>query len=181
VYRTPNVFICVNNQYAISTPVRRQTAAETIAQKASAYGFEGVRADGNDVLAMLVLTRKALEKARSGGGPRLIEAFTYRMGNHTTSDDATRYRQEAELKEWARRDPIERFRLYLKDKGLWDEAFENQVQKDADDLINKAVEEAETTPLPRPEDLFAYTYKDMTPELRDQLAEIRAFLKREQR
>ncbi|OGD19365.1 MAG: pyruvate dehydrogenase (acetyl-transferring) E1 component subunit alpha [Candidatus Aminicenantes bacterium RBG_13_59_9] len=181
VFKTPNIFICVNNQYAISTPVARQTAAPTLAQKASAYGFEGVRADGNDVLAMFALTRKALEKARSGGGPTLIEAFTYRMGNHTTSDDASRYRQEAELNEWSRRDPIERFRLYLKGKGLWDEDFESRVQKEAEDLIGKAVEEAESVPSPRPEDLFIHTYKNMTPELSDQLAELRDFLKREPR
>jgi len=181
VFKTPNIFICVNNQYAISTPVARQTAAATIAQKASAYGFEGVRVDGNDVLAMFALTRKALGKARSGGGPTLIEAFTYRMGNHTTSDDASRYRQEAELNEWSRRDPIERFRLYLKGKGLWDEDFESRVQKEADDLIVKAVEEAESVPPPRPEDLFIHTSKNMTPELSDQLAELRDFLKREPR
>jgi pyruvate dehydrogenase E1 component subunit alpha len=179
VFRTPNVFICVNNQYAISTPVRRQTAAATIAQKASAYGFDGVRADGNDVLAMYALTRQALEKARSGGGPTLIEAFTYRMGNHTTSDDASRYRTESELSEWSRRDPVERFRLYLKDKGLWDEPFESRVQKEAEAFISQAVEEAEGAPPPQPEDLFLYTYKEMTPELNEQLADLRGFLKRE--
>ena len=177
VFKTPNVFICFNNQYAISTPVRRQTAAKTIAQKAIAYGFDGIRADGNDVLAMYALTREALEKARTGGGPTLIEAFTYRMGNHTTSDDASRYRMEAEVKDWSRRDPIERFRRYLRDKGLWDESFEDHVQKEAEDLINKAIEEAESTPPPRPEDLFIHTYKDMTPELNDQLAELRDLLK----
>jgi pyruvate dehydrogenase E1 component alpha subunit len=94
VFRTPNVFICFNNQYAISTPVQRQTAAKTIADKAAAFGFPGIQADGNDVLAMYAVTKEALEKARSGGGPTLIEAFTYRMGNHTTSDDASRYRNE---------------------------------------------------------------------------------------
>jgi len=177
VFRTPNVFICFNNQYAISTPVRRQTAAKTIAQKAAAYGFDGIRADGNDVLAMYALTRQALEKARSGGGPTLIEAFTYRMGNHTTSDDASRYRMEAEVNEWSRRDPIERFRLYLKNKGLWDEHFESRVRKETEDLINEAIEEAESTPPPRPEDLFIYTYKEMTPELNNQLAELRDLIK----
>ena len=181
VFRTPNVFICFNNQYAISTPVRRQTAAKTIAQKAAAYGFDGIRIDGNDVLAMFAMTKEALEKARSGGGPTLIEAFTYRMGNHTTSDDASRYRKETEVNDWNRRDPIERFRLYLEDKGLWDESFEARVQKEAEDMISRAVEEAENTPPPRPEDLFVHTLKEMTPELNDQLAELRDFLKREPR
>jgi pyruvate dehydrogenase E1 component alpha subunit len=181
VFQTPNVFVCFNNQYAISTPVRRQTAAESIAEKAIAFGFQGIQVDGNDVLAMYALTKEALEKAGSGRGPTLIEAYTYRMGNHTTSDDASRYRTEAEVNDWSRRDPIERFRLYLKDKGLWDEAFEGSVQREAEGLINRAVEEAESTPPPRPEDLFIHTYKEMTPELSAQLAELRDFLKREAR
>ena len=181
VFKTPNVFVCFNNQYAISTPVRQQTAAKTIAEKAAAFGFEGVRADGNDVLAMYSLTLEALKKARSGGGPTLIEAFTYRMGDHTTSDDASRYRAEEEVKDWSQRDPIERFRIYLREKGLWDEAFEAQIQKEAGGLINRAVDEAENTPPPRPEDLFIHTYKEMTPELNRQLAELGNFLKREPR
>jgi len=181
VFKTPNVFVCVNNQYAISLPVWKQTAAKTLAEKAAAFGFEGIRADGNDVLAMYVLTQNALEKARSGGGPTLIEAFTYRMGDQTTSDDASRYRQQQEVKEWSKRDPIERFRLYLKGKGLWDDAFEAAIQKEADDLINRAVDEAEKAPSPQPEDVFIYTYKEMTPELNRQLAELKDFLKREPR
>jgi pyruvate dehydrogenase E1 component alpha subunit len=178
-FQTPNVFICVNNQYAISTPVRRQTAAKTIAQKALAFGFEGIQVDGNDALAMYAVTKEALEKARAGGGPTLIEAFTYRMGNHTTSDDATRYRSEDEVNEWAKRDPLERFKLYLKAKNLWDDSFESRVQKAADELINKAVAEAEDTPPPRPEDLFIHTYKEMPPKLVEQLSELRESLKEE--
>jgi pyruvate dehydrogenase E1 component alpha subunit len=177
VFRTPNVFICFNNQYAISTPVRMQTAARSIAQKAVAFGFDGIQVDGNDVLAMYAATREALEKARSGGGPTLVEAYTYRMGNHTTSDDANRYRTDAEVEDWAKRDPVERFKIYLKGKGLWDEPFENQVQKEAEELINRAVEEAESMPPPRPEDFFIHTYKEMTPELDEQLAELKDFLK----
>jgi pyruvate dehydrogenase E1 component alpha subunit len=173
VFQTPNVFICLNNQYAISTPVARQTAAKTIAQKGLAFGFEGIQVDGNDALAMFAAAREALEKARSGGGPTLIEAFTYRMGNHTTSDDASRYRPETELSEWAKRDPIDRFKQYLKAKGLWDESFESGVQKAADELINNAVAEAEDTPAPQPEDLFVHTYKEMPPKLAEQLAALR--------
>lgn len=176
VFKTPNVFICYNNQYAISTPISKQTAAKTIAQKAIAYGFAGILVDGNDVLAMYAAAKEALEKARSGGEPTLIEAFTYRMGNHTTSDDASRYRTKDEVSEWARRDPIERYKLYLKSKGLWDESFENQVQKEAEDLINDAVEKAENMPAPSLDDLFIYTYKDMTADLTDELNELKAFL-----
>jgi pyruvate dehydrogenase E1 component alpha subunit len=181
VFQTPNVFICINNQYAISTPVRRQTAAKTLAQKAIAFGFEGIQVDGNDALAMYAVTQEALKKARSGGGPTLIEAFTYRMGNHTTSDDASRYRTEAEVGEWTKRDPLERFKLYLKTKNLWDESFEDRVHKEADALITKAIAEAEATPPPRLEDFFVYTYKEMPPDLAEQLSELRESLKEERK
>ncbi len=181
VFKTPNVFICLNNQYAISTPVRRQTAAKTIAQKALAFGLDGIQVDGNDVLAMYAVTKAALEKARSGGGPTLIEAFTYRMGNHTTSDDASRYRTDAEVGEWSKRDPVERFKLYLGTKNQWDETFEIRVQKDADDWISKAVAEAEDTSPPGPEDIFIHTYKDMPPDLAEQLAELRESHEEERR
>jgi pyruvate dehydrogenase E1 component subunit alpha len=177
VLRAPVVFICVNNQYAISTPVGRQTASRTIAQKAVAYGFPGIRVDGNDALAMYAASKEALERARSGGGPTLIEAFTYRLSDHTTSDDASRYRTKDEVGVWAKRDPIERFRLYLKSKGLWDEAFETRINQEADDRINRAVEEAESAPPPAPEDYFAYTYKDMPPQLKDELADLLDFVK----
>ena len=177
VLRAPVVFICVNNQYAISTPVGKQTASRTIAQKAVAYGFPGIKVDGNDALAMYAASKEALERARSGGGPTLIEAFTYRLSDHTTSDDASRYRTKDEVGEWAKKDPIERFRSYLKGKGLWDEAFETRINQEADDRINRAVEEAESAPPPSPEDYFAYTYKDMPPQLKDELADLQDFLK----
>jgi len=181
VLRTPNVFICFNNQYAISTPVSRQTAAKTIAQKALAFGFAGIIVDGNDVLAMYAATKEALDKARAGGEPTLIEAFTYRMGNHTTSDDASRYRTEEEVHEWAKKDPLERFKLYLKNKGLWDESFENQVQKEAEEVINDAIEKAENTPPPSLDDLFIYTFKEMPADLTEELGNLRAFAKEGQK
>jgi pyruvate dehydrogenase E1 component alpha subunit len=177
VYRTPNVFVCYNNQYAISTPVRMQTASRTIAQKAVAYGFNGILVDGNDVLAMYAASKEALDKARDGGGPTLIEAFTYRRGNHTTSDDAARYRTEDELRTWEKKDPIERFRLYLQNNRLWDEALEEKIQKEAEARINRAVEDAENTPPPTIEDLFVHTFKEMPPQLREQLADLKNFLK----
>lgn len=177
VFNTPNVFVCYNNQYAISVPRAKQTASKTLAQKAVAYGFEGVLVDGNDVLAMYVAAKEALEKARSGGGSTLIEAYTYRMGDHTTADDASRYRSEGEVKEWVKKDPIERFRIYLKNKDLWDDAFEKRVQEEAATLVEKAVEEAEKTPLPAIEELFIYTYKNMHPNLKEQLEELQAFLR----
>jgi len=173
VFRTPNVFVCYNNQWAISTPRRRQTASPTIAQKAAAYGFPGLAVDGNDVLAVFSAVSEALDRARSGGGPTLIEAETYRMGDHTTADDARKYRPEGEVKDWESRDPILRFQAYIRDKGLWDETFETDVKEKAASDIEKAVAEAESRPAATPEDVFAHTFKEMTPRLRDELAELR--------
>jgi len=177
VYKTPNVFVCFNNQYAISMPRAKQTASKTLAQKAVSYGFPGILVDGNDILAMYAATKEAADRARSGEGATLIEAYTYRMTSHTTSDDATKYRSEEEVKEWEKKDPIERFRIHLKDKGLWDESFENKVQEEGTKTINTAVEEAEQTPPPTLEELFIHTYKEMTPNLKAQLEELKAFLK----
>ncbi len=177
VYKTPNVFVCFNNQYAISMPRAKQTASKTLAQKAVSYGFPGILVDGNDILAMYAATREAAERARAGEGATLIEAYTYRMTSHTTSDDATKYRSQEEVKRWEKKDPIERFRIYLKDKGLWDESFEHKVQEEITQTINSSVEEAEKTPPPSLEELFIHTYKEMTPNLIAQLEELKAFLK----
>ena len=176
VFHTPNVFVCYNNQWAISTPRSRQTASETISQKASAYGFPGVQVDGNDVLAVYAAVSQALDRARAGDGPTLIEAVTYRMGHHTTSDDATRYRPDDDLKAWEARDPLRRLQIYLRDRGEWDEAFEKVVQDAAAEAVEKAVAEAESRPVATPEDLFAFTYKVMPPVLGEQLAELKRSL-----
>jgi len=181
VFKTPNVFVCYNNQYAISLPRAKQTASKTLAQKAIAYGFEGVLVDGNDILAMYTATKEALEKARAGEGPTLIEAYTYRMANHTTSDDASKYRSEEEVKKWEKRDPIERFRIYLNNKGIWNESFERKVQEEAEATVNSAVEEAEKTPSPSIEEIFIHTYKNMTPNLKEQLEELKVYLKEKEK
>ncbi len=181
VFKTPNVFLCYNNQYAISLPRSKQTAARTIAQKALAYGFDGVLVDGNDVLAMYAATKEALDKARSGKGPSLIEAYTYRRANHTTSDDASKYRSEEEVKAWEKKDPINRFRIYLKTKGLWNENFEKQVQKEAEERIEREVKDAEATPSPSIEDLFSHTYAEMPQKLKEQMNELKAGLSEDDR
>ncbi|MGZ5453085.1 MAG: pyruvate dehydrogenase (acetyl-transferring) E1 component subunit alpha [Candidatus Aminicenantales bacterium] len=176
VFRTPNVFVCINNQFALSVPRSRQSAAATLAQKAIAYGFPGVQVDGNDVLAVFAATWEALAVARSGGGPTLIEAYTYRMGDHTTSDDAARYRTKEEVQQWERRDPLARFRLYLGRKGLWDEAYEKEVQAAASDLVEKSVAEAEARPPASVDDIFAFTYAEAPPDLNAQRDELKASL-----
>jgi len=174
VFRTPNVFVCYNNQYAISVPRSRQTASATIAQKAAAYGFPGIQVDGNDVLAVYAAVREAAANARAGKGPTLIEASTYRLSDHTTSDDAAKYRSKDELAEWEKKDPIGRFRAHLRVNGLWDEDFERKILEDAAAVVEKAVEEAESRPPASIEDLFAYTYASMPPYLAAELAEVKA-------
>ena len=132
--------------------------------------------DGNDVLAVFAAARDALAIAREGGGPTLIEAFTYRMGDHTTSDDASRYRPKEEVREWERRDPLARFRLYLGRKGLWDEAVEKEIQAAASGSVEKAVAEAEALPRPARTISSFYTYAAMPPDLEAQLAELKGSL-----
>ncbi|MFQ5815542.1 MAG: pyruvate dehydrogenase (acetyl-transferring) E1 component subunit alpha [Candidatus Hydrothermarchaeaceae archaeon] len=178
VFKTPNVFICYNNQYAISVPRSRQSASKTLAQKAIAYGLEGIQVDGNDALAMYSATAEALDKARKGGGPTLIEAYTYRIGDHTTSDDAKRYRTDEELKSWMEKDPIERFKKYLAGKGIWSDELEKEFIEEAGEAVSKAVEEAEATPPPEPGDAFIYIYAEMPPHLEGQLGELKEFLGR---
>jgi pyruvate dehydrogenase E1 component alpha subunit len=172
VFKTPTIFFCQNNHWAISVPVERQTGAETIAIKAKAYGFEGVRVDGNDVLAVYRTVKEAVEKARKGEGPTLIEAVTYRLGPHSSSDDPTRYRTKEELEAWQRRDPIIRFRRYLEKKRLWSESDEERVQVDTNREIDEAITYAEKVSRPALETLFTDVYADMPWHLEEQLHEL---------
>jgi pyruvate dehydrogenase E1 component alpha subunit len=178
VFQVPVVFFCQNNQYAISLPFTRQTAAPTVAQKALAYGIFGVQVDGNDVLAVHRVTREALERARSAKEPTLIEAHTYRVVDHTTSDDARRYRSEEEVAAWLKRDPIERLARYLRARGLLDEAREAQVAAEADRKVNEAVEAFEAIPPPGPEEIFKHVFAEKTPALVEQEAMLQARLER---
>ena len=173
VYQLPVVFVCENNQYAISYPRKLQTRSATLAQKAVSYGFPGILVDGNDILAMYAAAQEAVDRARSGQGPTLIEAYTYRLGDHTTSDDATRYRVESELAEWMQKDPLDRFNRYLEGKGLWNDDLEKAAVTEAQDLVEKAVSDAENYPRPTLEDVFRYTYAEMSPDLIEQMEKIR--------
>ena len=171
VFKAPCIFFCQNNQWAISLPRELQTAARTLAAKAQAYGFEGVRVDGNDVLAVIEVTAQAVEKARAGAGPTMIEAVTYRMGPHSSSDDPTRYRPAAQVEEWKRKDPIPRFRAYLEKKGLWDEIDDQTLTKELDDEISDAIRLAEKVPPPPLESVFTDVYAEMPPHLKEQMEE----------
>jgi 2-oxoisovalerate dehydrogenase E1 component alpha subunit len=166
VFQAPIVFFCQNNQYAISAPLERQTRVPLF-QRAAGFGFPGVRVDGNDVLACYAVTRRALDEARHGQGPRLIEAYTYRMGAHTTSDDPTRYRIASEVEAWQAKDPILRLRRYLERCGV-DDAFFGEV---ADDAARRAValrEQVLAMPDPAPMEMFDHVYVDGSPVLDEQ-------------
>ncbi|MBW1596371.1 pyruvate dehydrogenase (acetyl-transferring) E1 component subunit alpha [Streptomyces sp. JJ38] len=159
VYNAPVVFFCQNNQWAISEPTEKQSRVP-IYQRAAGFGFPGVRVDGNDVLAVLAVTRAALEHARSGQGPTLVEAFTYRMGAHTTSDDPTRYRTDDERAAWEAKDPILRLRTYLEKEGLADEAFFAKLEKESEELGVSVREKIRTMPDPDTMAIFENVYAD---------------------
>ena len=176
VFKTPTVFFCQNNQYAISVPRSKQTASATIAQKAIAYGFGGIQVDGNDLFAVIAATKEAVDKARSGGGPALIEGVTFRFGPHTTADDPTKYRENEEIERWKPLDPMVRLRSYLKGKGLWSEEVENRMTEDAQKEIDQVVKDAESFPAPKPEEIFEYVFAEMTPQLKEQLEYLKSTL-----
>lgn len=173
VYNAPVVFFCQNNQWAISEPTEKQTRVP-LYQRAAGYGFPGVRVDGNDVLAVLAVTRAALEHARSGQGPMLVEAFTYRMGAHTTSDDPTRYRLDEEREQWESKDPILRLRAYLEKQGIADEAFLAGIEEESLALGKRVREAVRAMPDPDPMSIFENVYADghaLVDEERAQFAE----------
>lgn len=169
VFAAPVVFVCQNNQWAISVPRSRQSAAKTLAQKAIAYGFPGIQVDGNDVFAVYRATHEALDRARSGKGPTLIECLTYRLGDHTTADDASRYRSRDEVDRWKRKDPIERLRIYMEKGGLWNKAYDQTVRSEAKARVESAVHEEESFPPAEPLDMFRFTYLDMPAHLKEQM------------
>lgn len=167
VQKAPVVFVIQNNQWAISVPREKQTASQTIAQKAIAYGIPGVQVDGNDILAVIHATREAVERARNGEGPSLIECVTYRMNVHTTADDPSKYRSKEEEEEWAGKDPITRFRKYLTSKRLWNKTKEEEMQ----DRITKTIDDAifrfeeRMKELNTPDYMFANAFIDEPPYL----------------
>jgi pyruvate dehydrogenase E1 component alpha subunit len=174
-YNTPIVFFCQNNQWAISEPIERQSRIPLF-RRASGFGFPGVRVDGNDVLAVYAVTMAALERARSGNGPSLIEAYTYRMGAHTTSDDPTKYRLADELEHWRLKDPIERVRAYLTRHGAADAEFFADIDMEASDLAARLRADCLALPQPSLVDQFDLIYAEQTPYLAEQQAQYAAYL-----
>jgi len=168
VWKAPVVFVCQNNQWAISVPVSKQTAVTEIVRKADGYGMPGVRVDGNDAAAVYLTVREAAGRARAGGGPTFIEAVTYRMGGHSSSDDPTRYREESEVKTWGERDPVVRFRRYLEHRGLWSEEREQEATKEGQARIAEAIAKAEKLPPPALETMFEDVYAEIPWHLAEQ-------------
>ncbi|RZT12262.1 pyruvate dehydrogenase E1 component alpha subunit [Mycobacterium sp. BK558] len=179
VYRAPCVFFVQNNQWAISVPMHRQMAAPSIAQRADGYGMPGVRVDGNDVLACFAVMAEAAARARAGEGPTLIEAVTYRMGPHTTSDDPTRYRSADEVDLWRSRDPLARYRTYLEQEGVWTQRLEDRVAHRAQRLRSELRDAVLTEPDVDVSEVFDTVYHRITPDLARQRDQLTAELAKE--
>jgi pyruvate dehydrogenase E1 component alpha subunit len=170
VWHVPLVLVCQNNQWAISVPLKKQTHSRTIAQKALAYGFPGIQVDGNDVLAVYGASREAVERARAGDGPTLIECVTYRLSMHTTADDPTKYRAEEEVKAWERKDPLARFGAYLQKRNLLEEGLDEAIDAE----IAAAVQRFEAMPTPDPLTMFDHAYAELPSHLTEQRREVAA-------
>jgi len=175
VFNAPVVFFCQNNQWAISEPLEKQSRIP-LYRRAQGYGFPGLRVDGNDVFACLAVTRKALEAARTGQGPTLIEAYTYRMGAHTTTDDPTRYRLKAEEEAWKLKDPIERVKAYLVRGDMADAAFFEEIDAEAKQIAMDLRKACLAMPDPGPMDIFADVYADAHPLMTEEQEQFAAYL-----
>ncbi len=175
VFNAPVVFFCQNNQWAISEPIEKQSRIP-LYQRARGFGFPGVRVDGNDVLACLAVTRAALQNAREGNGPTLVEAYTYRMGAHTTSDDPTRYRLNNELESWKLKDPIERVKAHLSRTGMADQAFFDALEAESDELAAHVRKGCLEMPDPEPLSVFDHVYAEEHPLLVEEREQFAAYL-----
>lgn len=179
VFRAPVVFFVQNNEYAISVPLARQSVAPSLAHKGVGYGVPGERVDGNDTAALLAVLGTAVSRARAGEGPQLVEAHTYRMQAHTNADDATRYRQDAEVQAWVERDPITRLEAHLRALGVLDDAQVAAYADEAERLAAHTREGLNLDVAPDPEDLFRHVYAVPTPQLVEQAAQVQDELSRE--
>jgi pyruvate dehydrogenase E1 component alpha subunit len=173
VMKVPVIFLCANNQWAISVPTAKQTASQTFAQKALAYGMPTIQVDGNDLLAVNKATREALDRAREGQGPSFIEAVTYRLGDHTTADDARRYRPQEQFEAAVAKDPLIRTRKYLESKNLWDDEKQTRAVERARTIVHEVAEAAMNIEKPQAEDIFRDTFAELPPELVKQMQTMR--------
>ncbi|HZU66822.1 MAG TPA: pyruvate dehydrogenase (acetyl-transferring) E1 component subunit alpha [Ktedonobacteraceae bacterium] len=177
VFRAPVVLVVQNNGWAISVPRHKQSAAQYLAARGAGFGVPSVLVDGNDILAVYDVMQQAVERARAGEGPTLVETLTYRIGAHTTADDPTRYRDPAEVEAWRAKDPIARFQRFLIRRGLLTEEQVQQIVTDLEEEINEAVREAEATPPMRPDSFFDYTMAELPPRLQEERADLLRYIK----
>ena len=173
VFHLPVVFFVQNNKFAISVPLSRQSAAQSLAHKAIGYGMPGERVDGNDLPALMSVLGAAVARARSGGGPTLVEAHTYRMQAHTNADDDTRYREHADVQAWLERDPLTRMRAFLTAKKWLTAAREAEIAEAAEAIAADLRDVMNADPVPDPEDLFRYVYAERTGQLTEQWEQLR--------
>lgn len=173
--KLPVVFIIQNNQFAISVSRKSQTHSRTLAQKALAYDMPGILVDGNDLLAVYAATKEAVERARQGEGPSLIEAYTYRMGAHTTSDDPTVYRSDEEVEEWRKKDPIDRMRKYLIAQGIWSDEKDDTLKVEYEQYVRDVFKDVENSGLVPLEEVFEHQYGEMSENLKEQLEALKAY------
>jgi len=178
VYQAPVIFLCENNQWAISTPFHKQTSSPSIAQRAVGYGIAGIQVDGNDVLAVLVAHQEAIDRARAGEGPTLIEAHTYRMDVHTTADDPTVYRKDDDVERWAEKDPIVRFETYLKNRGTLTDADIETIHAEEEARVNQGREAFDRIKKKNHREVFDFMFAELTPELAEQRREYLGRLER---
>jgi pyruvate dehydrogenase E1 component alpha subunit len=176
VFKAPVVFVIQNNHWAISLPVEKQTATKTIAEKACAYGIDSARVDGNDVFAVYKTVQKYADAARKDSKPALIELVTYRMGDHTTADDAGRYRTKEIVKEWEKKDPLDRMKKYLLKKRPWTEEKDKALEEECAKEVEKAVQEYEAFEQPDPTEMFQFIYREMPWHLKEQIDELKEII-----
>ncbi len=169
VFKVPCLIVIENNQYAISTPRNKQTSSETIAQKAIAYGIKGMQVDGNDIFAVYKAAKEAIDNARAGKGPALIEHVTYRMCDHSTSDDAKKYRSEKELQEWLKKDPLLRLEKYMQANKLLSDKYKEEVANRAKEKVENEIKIYESFPAPAVKNMFDNNYLELTPDLKEEL------------
>lgn len=181
VFQTPVVMVVQNNGWAISVPRQHQSAAPTLAARGTGFGIPSMLVDGNDILAVYEVMRQAVERARSGQGPTLIEMLTYRIGAHTTADDPTRYRDPAEVESWRAKDPVMRFQRFLLKQGIITEEQDDAFVREVETELNQAVSEAESMPPSAPDSFFDYTAQDLTPRLQAQREDLVRYAKQRRR
>lgn len=166
--KVPTIFFCQNNRWAISVPISKQMGSETVVQKACAYGMRAIQVDGNDIFAVYKASRDAVQHAIEHNEPTFIEAITYRLGDHTTADDARRYRDPAEVEAWVARDPLIRVRKFLENKGLWNDEKQAEMEARAKQIVSEVVKKAENIEKPTTDDIFNYTFAALPEQLRKQ-------------